>query len=70
VSGDQHADQCPFCDAPWGDCVHAKLLAEWEAEALAREAAAGGGKARAREAETDQGADKSPKGAVRSPGHD
>ena len=31
-------DQCPFCDAPWGECSHARLLAEWEADALAREA--------------------------------
>lgn len=31
-------DQCPFCNAPWGTCLHIRLLLEWEKEALAREA--------------------------------
>lgn len=45
MPGSVDADQCPFCNAPWGDCVHVILLMEWEAEALLREAQAelGGG---------------------------
>ncbi len=35
----QLLDRCPFCDAIWGDCEHARLFEEWEAEAAEREAA-------------------------------
>lgn len=38
MPGQDPVDQCPFCSAPWGECRHALLLAEWEADALAREA--------------------------------
>ncbi|KJS18444.1 MAG: hypothetical protein VR78_04875 [Hoeflea sp. BRH_c9] len=45
MPGYDFADQCPFCNAPWGDCLHVRLLIEWEADALMREAQAelGGG---------------------------
>ena len=43
IAGEQmhrrdEVDQCPFCDAPWGQCMHVQLLLEWETEALVREA--------------------------------
>lgn len=38
MPGSDDADQCPFCNAPWGDCLHVILLMEWEADALLREA--------------------------------
>jgi len=45
MPGSFNADQCPFCNAPWGDCPHVQLLMEWEADALLKEAQAelGGG---------------------------
>ncbi|WP_417425032.1 hypothetical protein [Hoeflea sp.] len=48
MPGDEIIDQCPFCNAPWGVCGHALLLAEWEADALARELQASGEQPRAR----------------------
>ena len=38
MPGSDQLDQCPFCNAPWGTCPHVRLLAEWEEEALIREA--------------------------------
>ena len=38
MGDDDQIDLCPFCNAPWGTCVHIKILLEWEQEALAREA--------------------------------
>ena len=37
---DVQSEQCPFCNAKWGECSHVNLLLEWEAEALVREAQA------------------------------
>ncbi len=36
MSGDDEDDQCPFCNAAWGDCLHVKLLADLDNEATAR----------------------------------
>ncbi|WP_417434177.1 hypothetical protein [Hoeflea sp.] len=36
MSGDGEFDQCPFCNAAWGDCMHVKLLAELDKEAVSR----------------------------------
>lgn len=38
MPGSEEFDQCPFCNAFWGECMHVKLLAQWEADALEREA--------------------------------
>lgn len=38
MPGRKEIQQCPFCDAPWGECVHARLLVELETDALEREA--------------------------------
>lgn len=43
MPGRKEIQQCPFCDAPWGECVHARLLLEWETDALEREARDGHG---------------------------
>lgn len=32
MSGSNDSDQCPFCNAVWGDCSHIKLLLALEAE--------------------------------------
>ena len=32
MSGSNDSDQCPFCNAVWGDCAHIKLLLALEAE--------------------------------------
>jgi len=32
MSGNGEVDQCPFCNAQWGDCSHVKLLVELEGE--------------------------------------
>ncbi|MCY0095517.1 hypothetical protein [Hoeflea ulvae] len=37
---ESESDQCPFCNAPWGECGHVQLLLEWETDALFREALA------------------------------
>lgn len=36
MSGNGEVDQCPFCNAAWGDCLHVQLLAELDNEAAAR----------------------------------
>ena len=28
----REVDQCPFCNAKWGDCLHVKLLADLDCE--------------------------------------
>jgi len=38
MPGEEELDTCPFCNAPWGECMHVKLLLEWETDALVREA--------------------------------
>lgn len=38
MTGGEKTDQCPFCNAPWGECSHVKLLSEWEEQALLRQA--------------------------------
>jgi|GEM_PF-1274392 len=38
MSGGDEIDQCPFCNALWGECLHVKMLLEWEKDALVREA--------------------------------
>lgn len=38
MSGNKHVDQCPFCNAIWGDCPHVQLLMELENEAIIRAA--------------------------------
>ena len=35
MSGNGEVDQCPFCNAAWGDCQHIKLLLGLEAETSA-----------------------------------
>lgn len=40
MPGGQEGDQCPFCNALWGECRHVRLLLEWETDALVREAEA------------------------------
>jgi Zn-finger nucleic acid-binding protein len=32
MSGNGEIDQCPFCNAVWGDCSHIQLLVALEAE--------------------------------------
>jgi Zn-finger nucleic acid-binding protein len=32
MSGNGEIDQCPFCNAVWGDCSHIQLLMALEAE--------------------------------------
>jgi len=36
MSGNSEVDQCPFCNAKWGNCLHIKLLVGLEGEASAR----------------------------------
>lgn len=36
MSGNSEVDQCPFCNAAWGDCMHVKLLADLDREAASR----------------------------------
>lgn len=36
MSGNGKFDQCPFCNAPWGDCEHVRLLSELDNEAARR----------------------------------
>ena len=38
MPGSDRFDQCPFCNEPWGECSHVRLLAKWEEEALIRQA--------------------------------
>lgn len=38
MASSEPINQCPFCNAPWGKCSHVRLLAEWEEQALVREA--------------------------------
>lgn len=38
MPGGEDIDQCPFCNALWGECLHIRLLLEWESGALLREA--------------------------------
>ncbi|WP_290892004.1 hypothetical protein, partial [Hoeflea sp.] len=38
MPGGDEIDQCPFCNALWGECMHVKLLLQWETDALVREA--------------------------------
>jgi Zn-finger nucleic acid-binding protein len=33
MSGNGEIDQCPFCNAVWGDCSHVQLLVALDAEA-------------------------------------
>ena len=40
MPGGEKGDQCPFCNALWGECIHVRLLLEWETDALVREAEA------------------------------
>ena len=37
MSGNGVVDQCPFCNAAWGDCLHVQLLVELDNEADARQ---------------------------------
>ena len=36
MSGNGEFDQCPFCNAAWGDCMHVKLLSQLDNEAARR----------------------------------
>jgi len=36
MSGNGKFDQCPFCNAAWGDCMHVKLLSALDSEAARR----------------------------------
>lgn len=36
MSGNGEFDQCPFCNAPWGDCEHVRLLSKLDDEAARR----------------------------------
>jgi hypothetical protein len=36
MSGNGEFDQCPFCNAAWGECMHVKLLSELDSEAARR----------------------------------
>ncbi|MDF1609525.1 hypothetical protein PZ897_15165 [Hoeflea sp. YIM 152468] len=38
MSGNTQVDQCPFCNAFWGECSHVRLLLELEHEADMRSA--------------------------------
>ncbi|MEQ8589663.1 MAG: hypothetical protein RIB70_07860 [Roseitalea porphyridii] len=38
MAGSHIIDTCPFCEAPWGECGHVRLLMAFVKEAEAREA--------------------------------
>lgn len=38
MAGSHIIDTCPFCEAPWGECGHVRLLVALVKEAEAREA--------------------------------